>query len=181
MAPEIIKPVPGYETFYLVSSHGRVFSLDYRHTGKTHELAQSSLYDCRRSSESMYRRAKMWHITRNTPTAIHRLVALAFLPNPNNFSQVNHIDGDKANNHVENLEWVDNSLNQKHAAETGLHVYPKGEAHVMAILTEDQVREIKTRVAAPYPGQLDDLAEEFGVSKHCIFDIKRGKSWRHVA
>ncbi len=181
MSEETIRPVPGYESFYLVSSHGRVFSLNYRRTGKVIELAQSSLRDKRRQSESMYRRAKLWHINPKTPTAIHRLVAMAFVPNPHGLSMVNHIDGNKANNHAENLEWVDNSRNQKHAAETGLHVYPKGERHAMAILTEQQAREIKAELANPYRGQLDDLAEEYGVSKHCIFDIKRERSWRHVA
>lgn len=179
---EEIRPVPGFESMYLVSSHGRVFSLNYRMTGKVHELAQSSLYDKRRSSESMYRRAKMFAIHPKTPTAIHRIVALAFVPNPNGYREVNHIDGNKANNHAENLEWVSASGNQRHAFSNGLHIPKMGEDHGMAILTEDQVVEIKERVEkSPYHGQLADLGREYGVSIHCIFDIKHGRSWRHVA
>ena len=64
--------------------------------------------------------------------------------------------------------------------EEGLRVYAVGEDHAMAILTEDQAKEVKRLVAYPYRGQLDDLAERFGVSKHCIFDIKRGRSWTHL-
>lgn len=177
---EIIKPIPGYEQYYSVSNYGRVFSHNYRKTGKFHELAQSYLYDKRRSSTSMYKRAKMWHINKNTPTAIHRLVAITFIPNPYGLPQVNHIDGNKSNNRSNNLEWCSVSTNNKHAAITGLHVYAFGEDHSNAILTEDQARYIKEQVKNPYIGQLDDLASQFCVSKHCIFDIKRGKTWAHL-
>lgn len=52
---------------------------------------------------------------------IHRLVAMAFIPNPNNYKEINHIDGDKSNNAVENLEWCDRSHNLKHAYANDLH------------------------------------------------------------
>ena len=53
-------------------------------------------------------------------TSIHRLIALAFIPNPENLPQINHIDGNKLNNAIENLEWIDNSGNQLHAYRLGL-------------------------------------------------------------
>jgi len=57
---------------------------------------------------------------------IHRLVAIAFIPNPENKLQVNHIDGNKKNNNYLNLEWNTNSENQLHANKIGLRVYKKG-------------------------------------------------------
>ena len=79
------------------------------------------------------------------PRKVHRLVAKAFLPNPNNWPQVNHIDGNKQNNAVENLEWCSAAHNIKHAWETGLknNDHLKGEKNPHAKLDADTVREIR--------------------------------------
>lgn len=182
LSEEVVVPVPGYEVHYAVSSHGRVFSNNYRRSGKVKELAQSALVDVRRTSTTFYRRAKMFRIDKSSPVAIHRLVALAFVPNPDGLPVVNHIDGDKGNNHASNLEWCSVAQNARHAEIAGLSNHPVGEEHGMAVLSEAQVREIKEicRREGPYRGQLPDLARVYGVSIHCIFDIRSGRSWRHI-
>ena len=68
-----------------------------------------------------YLRVRLSLHDRKATGKVHRLVAAAFLPNPNNKPQVNHIDTDKKNNRVENLEWATNGENQIHAFKTGLN------------------------------------------------------------
>lgn len=63
------------------------------------------------------------------PRQIHRLVAEAFIPNPNDYPQINHINGRKYDNRVENLEWCDNSMNQIHAYKTGLKRVSEKSGH----------------------------------------------------
>ena len=83
--------------------------------------------------------------------SVHRLVALHFIPNPYHYPQVNHKDGDKSNNHVNNLEWVSAEANAQHALQTGLR---KGFVHV------DKRRELLDRVLQ---GEyVADLAHEVG-------------------
>jgi hypothetical protein len=103
---------------------------------------------------------------------IHRLVAEAFIPNPERKPQVNHINGDKFDNRVENLEWVTNGENGKHAYRTGLKIAPVGENHQRSLLTNEQVIYIfqssKTR---------RELAEKFNVSLSTITAIWNKHNW----
>ena len=172
---EVIRPIPGLEGRYSVTSFGRVFSHVYRHRDMTAELAQA------RHPEG-YMRVKLSAMNKGSPTPVHRLVALAFHANPGGLPQVNHIDGNKGNNLAINLEWVDNAGNQQHAFRTGLQWRAKGEEHHGAKLTETQVREIKAELAAvsPFKGQQTQLAAKYGVTNYCINDIAHGRSWGHV-
>lgn len=168
-----IKPIVGYEMFYGATSDGRIFSFNYRMTGKTRELAQST-------HPEGYKRVKAWHVNRTSPTPVHRLVALAFLPNPSMFPQVNHLDGNKGNNVVQNLEWCNNARNQQHRFEIGTN-HAIGERHGMHKISESEARLIKEAIEdGPfYKGKCLDVAFKFGVSKHIVYGIKT-KTWRHL-
>lgn len=110
---------------------------------------------------------------------VHRLVALAFIPNPENKPQVNHKDTDKSNNKMDNLEWATNSENQRHAFDNGLQSVRKGEANNRAVLTEAQVKEIREIYnTGKYSHR--ELANIYNVSKTLIGNILRGKAWKHI-
>lgn len=124
---EIWKDIDGYEGKYQISNNGAVCSLEYHNTkgikrkGFLKPAKDSKGYlRCALSKENKLRTFK-----------IHRLVAQAFIPNPLNLPQVNHIDGDKTNNCVSNLEWCDNSYNQRHAYSNGLN--PKHVGHRVGV------------------------------------------------
>ncbi|ANT45396.1 HNH endonuclease [Pectobacterium phage Khlen] len=114
------------------------------------------------------------HVDKFRP--LHRLVAEAFIPNPYNLPQVNHIDGNRLNNAAINLEWVSPSTNVRHAYSTGLK-HNRGETNPISILTEKNVRDI--RAAHGTARQIRD-ALKLPVSIACVKSVRNGKTWNHV-
>lgn len=110
---EIWKPIEGTNGKYEVSNTGKVRSLDYKNTGEIRELKPAT--DPKGYLRTALSQGNKWKTVK-----IHRLVAQAFIPNPENKPQVNHKDGNKQNNCVENLEWATNYDNAHHALEHGL-------------------------------------------------------------
>lgn len=108
---------------------------------------------------------------------VHRIVAEAYIPNPKGKLEVNHIDGNKANNHINNLEWCTRKENQRHAIDTGLQIYKTGENSHAARLTLKQVHEIREKYIPKTYSQYR-LAIEYGVSRSCIMHIISGDRWR---
>lgn len=96
--------VVGFEGLYEVSSEGRVRSLNYRNSGKAAELSL-------RNTGKGYLQVVLYKDKIKYPLKVHRLVAEAFIPNPEKFPEVNHLDEDKSNNQVSNLEWCTSKHN----------------------------------------------------------------------
>jgi DNA-binding transcriptional regulator YiaG len=108
---------------------------------------------------------------------VHRLVALAFIPNPEGLPQVNHIDGDKRNNRVENLEWVSNQENIDHAVRNGLML--RGEQVYGAKLKREDVVEIR-RLRADEGLTQKEISKRFGISRAQVGYIVRREKWSHI-
>lgn len=109
---EIWKDIEGYEGCYQVSNLGRVKSLG---NGKTHNSSERIL---KGNNIKGYLVVKLSKEGKQKQYLIHRLVAQVFIPNPNNLLQVNHIDEDKTNNTVSNLEWCSAKYNMNYGTRT---------------------------------------------------------------
>lgn len=107
---EIWKDVDGFEGRYQISNFGNVKSLNYNNTGNPKNLVKRKNY-------SGYLWVNLHLYGTHKPKLVHRLVAEAFIPNPNQYSQINHKDENKGNNEVSNLEWCTQSYNAKYYLE----------------------------------------------------------------
>ena len=110
----------------------------------------------------------------------HRLVAEMFIPNPKNKPFVNHKNGKKDDNRVENLEWCTAKENDKHAWATGLKKARKGVEHHKAKLNEKQVRVIKHMLTFKNRMTYREIAKIFGVYESLVGKICRGELWKHI-
>lgn len=115
---EIWKDIDGYEGIYKISNYGRILSLNYG--AKNHALSGKQRYLKTPRSSSGYHHVQLYKDGKSSTLLVHILVASAFVPNPANKAEVNHIDGNKANNKANNLEWVTRKENLEHAYANGL-------------------------------------------------------------
>lgn len=121
-AGEIWKPVKGYETRYMVSSHGRVFTIPQKvKRGNEYLTIKGGILLGNDDYQDGYMRVVLVSETSKKDIIMHRLVAKHFIPNPENKEYINHIDGNKKNNRIDNLEWVTNLENNQHARREGLY------------------------------------------------------------
>lgn len=161
---------------YRVSNKGRIVSMNYRSRPGTRgrvKIMQPA------EDANGYLRTMIKRDGRYDTIKVHRLVAKHWVPNPGEKPQVNHLDGNKLNNRVENLQWVTHRENIDHAVANGFTAKTHGSRNGMAKLTEEDVRQMK-RDYVPRKVTQRMLAERYGVSLACIKDIFQGNTWKHV-
>ena len=116
---------------------------------------------------------------RGNKNKVHRLVAQAFIPNPDAKPQINHRDGNKMNNHVDNLEWNTSTENNRHAVQIGL--MKSGEDCLDAKLTNEQVAWCRrVHISGDREFGTNALARKLGVSRSAIYLLLKGKTYKNV-
>ena len=120
---EIWKDIEGYEGRYQVSNLGNVKSLNYKHTGK-----EKLLKKCFLGKDKRYLVVTLYNETKRKNFKIHRLVANAFIPNPEGLPQVNHKDENPENNVWTNLEWCDQKYNNSYGTHNERSAISRGKA-----------------------------------------------------
>jgi len=165
------KDIKGYEGLYQVSDHGRVKS--FKRLG-TPERIRKPFPD-----RYGYLKLNLFKNYKASCRKPHRLVAETFIPNPENKETVNHIDGNKENNHVSNLEWSTMDENMQHAKQTGL--INTSIKRTFNTLSEQQVIEIIHKLTLPREELLmKDICEQYNISTRTLSNINSGKTWKNT-
>ena len=164
------KDVVGYEDYFRVSNTGSIFS---KRTNKYLKLIVSKTGYHIFTTKFNGRKSKSYCFK------VHRLVAEAFISNPENKPVVNHKDGNKINNKIINLEWATHSENSQHAIDTKLQIPTKGEARYNAILTDEDVRNIKKLYIPKIFGKRK-IAKVLGLKVGLVDGVLHSNGWGHV-
>ena len=165
------RDVVGWAGLYEVSNLGRVRSLSRKCCRGRVLRPTRNVWGCYYavdlSNKTVGRKARFY---------VHRLVAVAFVPNPLALPEVNHLNGAKTDNSVINLEWATASQNAKHASLHGLMA--RGESQGLAKLTEQEVVAIRREFRSGFTQT--EIAARYGVCRSTIDRVARKKTWRHL-
>lgn len=166
---EVWKPIKDYENYYEVSNYGNVRNI------KTGYIMK------KRHTFDGYVKVTLTVNYKAKDYRVHRLVAETFIPNEQNKETVNHIDGNKDNNNVNNLEWSDRHEQLEHAYRLGLKKPLRGCNNAISKLTEEQVRYIRANYK-PHSKEFGTVAlgKMFGVNNSTIGDIIRGVTYKDI-
>jgi hypothetical protein len=162
--------VAGYEGIYAVSNHGNVMSMNYAKS----KLPGLMSFNLRRGYRSVFF-CKIGEKCRWF--TVHTLVARAFLGERPSGNHINHRNGVKTDNRVENLEYCTPAENSKHNFKIGLQCN-KGENHSQSRLNDEKIREIRRLVKSGIAQT--HVARKFGIHQSQISNIARGRAWAHV-
>ena len=172
----MLKPIENFEE-YLISDSGAVFS------------TKSEKYlSINNNVQIQYPQVHLWKDGKDHTFYVHRLVAKAFIDNPLNLPEVNHIDGNRANNKVSNLEWVTSSENSYHASKTGLRIYTNRltkeefKECLYDVIAGESYQSLSERVPYKVPflsTKIRKLAKELGLEEELNNSLKEQRANRN--
>lgn len=141
---EIWKDIPNYEGLYQASNLGRIKGLRrYKQNHSKLQLVEEKIIKQYVNKHNGYAYTVLCKNGKEKNCRVHKLIATAFIPNTENKTTINHIDGNKTNNRVDNLEWATNQENIIHAIENGL---ASTDRNKIAIVQYDKKRKLNSRV-----------------------------------
>lgn len=183
---EIWSAVVGMDATHEVSNMGRVRTIARSYAGGRKRLCgDRSVMKIRQRILDPYMGPRGYLLVsmcanrRSNVRVLHRVVAETFIgPAPSPRHQVNHVDGNKLNNRVDNLEWCTPQENSQHAYDMGLKQPSQGMAHGRAKLTDENVREIRKLLREGLSQR--KIAKRFGVASPQINRISLRKAWSHL-
>jgi hypothetical protein len=172
---EIWKNIDGYTGLYMISNKGRVISLS-----KYSQNKKSPDKLLKIQALKNYPQVNLYKNKKGRSYRIHRLVAEAFIPKSENKTDVNHINGDKTDNRVENLEWCTKKQNSQHAIDTGLLVPPifRGEENSNSKLKNETVMDLRALYKSGM--RVVDIAKKYNLKLPTVEGIVYNKTWKHL-
>lgn len=126
-----------------------------------------------------YRSTLLTYNGKHINIRIHRLVAENFVDNPMGYSEVNHIDGNKDNNHANNLEWCTRSENIQHAYDNGLRKIPSGENNPRCKVSEEVIHKVCKDILNGM--RTAHIAKKYGIAWHIVDKVRRKENWKTVS
>lgn len=177
---ETWKTILGYEGLYEVSSLGSVKSLHRFRKDSGDRLVAVKERFLRAENTQGYKRVALQKDGKGKHFSVHRLVATAFIPNPENKPSINHIDNQRDNNCVTNLEWCTAKENLEHCIKQGRFITLRGSQLSHSILTESDVIEIRKYLKSQSAKTVRELAKNYGVKVDSIRQIAAKTAWKHV-
>lgn len=170
------RDIPGFEGLYQVSNLGNTRSVRRCvPSGRGHDKWIGGVTLKKRiiksGSKLVYNSLCLWKQGKPYYRLLHRIVALTFIPNPENKTEVNHKDLNTRNNRVDNLEWVTTLENHRHSRISRT----KGLEAKNVKLTKEAVFDIRSR-ASTYLEYMD----KYGISQATVSCVQRGRTWRHI-